>query len=72
MGIAVIELGRVSYRGKIVNNAGVSRYPSHSLVYNAVDSGLTVAECTLWEWAWLAKNCARVKCRLKKRAELPC
>ena len=50
---------------KIVNNGVVSRYPSRSLVYNAVDSGLAAAECTLWECAWLAKNCARVKYRLK-------
>ena len=28
-------------------------------------SGLTAAECTLWEWAWLAKNCAWVNVDLK-------
>ena len=40
----------------ITNNGVVSRYPSWSLVYNAIDSGLAAAECTLWEWAWLAKK----------------
>ena len=57
---------------KILNNGVVSRYPSRSLVYNAVNSGLAAAECTLWQWAWLAKNCARVKCGLKERSGLAC
>ena len=57
---------------KVVNNVVVSRYPSHSLAYSAVDSGLAAAECILCEWAWLAKTCARVKCRFKERAELSC
>ena len=52
---------------KVVNNGVVFRYPSRSVVYNAVDRGLAAAECTLWKWAWLAKNCARVKYRLKER-----
>ena len=52
---------------KFANNGVVSLYPSRSLEYNAVDSGLAAAECTLLEWVWLAKNCARVKCRLKER-----
>ena len=34
----------------IVNNGVVSYYPSPSLVYDAVGSGLAAAECTLWEW----------------------
>ena len=46
--------------------------PPRSLVYNAVVSGAAETECTLWEWAWLAKKCSRVKCRLKVRAELSC
>ena len=33
------------------------------IVYNVVDSGPAAVECTLWKWGWLAKNCARVKCR---------
>ena len=37
-------------------------------IYNGVDSGLAAAECTLLDW--LARNCARAKCRLKERAEL--
>ena len=52
-------------RKKIVNNGVVSRYPSRSVEYNAVGSGPSAAECTLWKWVWLAKNCARVKCRLR-------
>ena len=32
-----------------------------SIVYSAVVSGPTAAACILWEWVWLAKNCARVK-----------
>ena len=56
---------------QIVNNGVVFCYPSRcSIVYNTVVSWLAAAECTLWEWAWLAKNCARVKCRLKERADL--
>ena len=51
---------------KNVNNGVVSPYPFRSVVY----SGLAAAECTFWELAWLAKNCARVKCRLKVRAGL--
>ena len=39
-------------------------------VYNAVVSGLAAAECILWEWARLATNCARVKCRLDLKLEL--
>ena len=48
----------------------VSRYPSRSVQYNAVGSGPETAECTPWKWAWLANNCALVKCRLRVRAEL--
>ena len=55
---------------KIVNNGVVSPYPSSSVVYNAVVSGLVVAECNLWEWTWFAKNCAQAKRGLKVRAEL--
>ena len=51
----------------MVNNGFVSCNTSRSVVYNAVVSGLASAECTLWEWAWLAKNCARVTCRFKER-----
>ena len=36
------------YSVKIVNNGVVTGYPSRSLVYNAVDSWLAAAECTLW------------------------
>ena len=54
---------------KIVNNGVTSRYPSRYLVYNVVDSGLAAAE---YEWAWLATNCAQVKCRLTERAFLSC
>ena len=54
---------------KIVNNGVVSRSSSRSLVYNAIDNGLATAECTLWEWAWLTKNCTRLKCRLEERAD---
>ena len=43
---------------KILNNGVVSCYPSRSLVHNAIDGGLAVVECTLWEWAWLEKNTA--------------
>ena len=60
------------YSIKIVNNGVVYPYPSRSVVYNAVVSGPAAAECTLWVWAWLAKNCAQVKCRLKDTAELSC
>ena len=47
-------------------------YPSHSVVYNADIIRPAAAECTCleWEWAWLAKNCALVKCSLKVRAGL--
>ena len=38
---------------------------------HAVGSGPVAAECILWRWKWLAKNCARVKRRLNVRAELP-
>ena len=55
---------------KSVNNGVVSPYPFLSIVYSAVVSGPAAAECTFWELAWLAKNCARVKCRLKVRAGL--
>ena len=41
---------------KIVNNGGGSRYPSRSVEYYAIGSGPAVAECTLWEWAWLTKK----------------
>ena len=53
-----------------MNNGAVSRYPSCSLIYNAVDSGLAAAECTLCEWAWLAKNCARVKINVNLKKDL--
>ena len=45
----------------VVNNGVASRYPYRSLAYNAVDSGLAGTECTLLEWACLAKNCAKGK-----------
>ena len=51
---------------KNINNGVISPYPFRSVVY----SGLAAAECTFWELAWLAKNCAQVKCRLKVRAGL--
>ena len=56
----------------MVINGVVSCYPFCSLVYNTVDSRLAAADCTLWEWARLAKNCVWVKCRFKGRAELSC
>ena len=47
-----------------------SHITSPVLVYNAVGSGPEAAECTLWEWAWLGKNCAQEICKIKDRAEL--
>ena len=53
---------------KIFNNLMCLVTPHVLVVYNAVGSGLAAAECTLWQWAWLAKkNFARVKCKIKER-----
>ena len=54
---------------KIINNEVVSPYSSRSVLYNAVVSGSVGLS---GNGVWLAKNCARVKRRLKVRAELCC